>query len=218
MNVVNMWQTTLDKAVDFDAITDVDSFQGFEPLQYYLSLPTSEYQNSPNFKAFLQLLLTPFNDCSTLINNMYTYFNIDTVIGEQLDIIGQLVGQGRTINFNPSNGSSPTLPDVDYQTLLKAKIIQNMWDGTIPSLYTAWSILFPSGVIVVKDNQDMTMDVIIAGNFTSTIQDLITHDYIVPRPAGVLINYAFGTLPIFGYDTESAFINGYDIGYWLVTT
>lgn len=214
----SMWTALLDSAPDFDLIPDIDAFQGSTAMAYYLQYPTSEYITKPNFMAMLKLLLTPFNDAATIAVNFPTFFDIDKAIGAQLDVLGQIIGQQRTINFNPSDGSSPTLGDEDYRTLLKATIIKNTWDGTIPDLYTQWANLFPSGTIVIKDNQDMTMNVIIAGNFTTVVQDLITHDYIVPRPAAVKINYSFGTLPIFGYDIQSGFINGYDIGHWLVTT
>lgn len=213
-----LWPSGLDSAIDWDLIPDIDLFMGAEAMSYYLQYPTSEYVTKPNFMAMLQLLLTPFNDAASLAVNMYTYMSIDNAVGPQLDLLGEIIGANRTVNFNPTNGSSPTLNDVDYQTLLKATIIKNTWDGTIPYLYTQWSILFPGGAIVVKDNQDMTLNVIIAGNFTSNVKDLIIYDYIVPRPEGVLINYSFGTLPIFGFDVESSFIQGWDQGNWLVLT
>jgi hypothetical protein len=213
-----MWQNTINDVIDFDSIVDVDQYPGYIAMTYYLSLPTSEYQNKPLFMAWLQVLLTPFNDAATLAANMYFYFDIDNAVGPQLDFIGQLIGQSRTVNFSPTNGSSPTLSDSDYQVLLKATIIKNTWDGTIPSLYTAWSLLFPDGIIVLQDNQNMTMNVIIAGIFSSNIHDLITNGYIVPRPAGVLVNYVFGTLPAFGFDVEDAYVAGCDVGSWVVLT
>jgi len=207
------------------------------PLSYYLSLPTSEYQNSPNFIAFLQALMTPFNDCATLAANMYTYFDINNAVGVQLDLIGALIGRKRPTGINPTGAIWDAQPDVDsipdvdlltqpinnivndsdYRVLLQATIIRNTWDGTIPSLYKAWSTLFPGGQIILIDNQDMTMDVVIIGNFSPTIIDLIVGDYIVPRPAGVQINYIIGPLPVFGYGLENSYISGYGVGKWLNT-
>lgn len=214
----SMWQTTIGAAADFGAIADVYEYQGSAAMAYYLSLPTSQYKTKPKFMAFLQLLLTPFNDCATLACNMFRYFDIDLAIGPQLDLIGQIVGQSRTVDFNPTNGSSPTLQDGDYRVLLKATIIKNTWDGTKQSLYTAWTNLFTDGFISIVDNQDMTMTINLSGNFSSVIQDLITNGYIVPRPAGVLITNqtvaALGTLPVFGYGVESSYIAGYGTGKW----
>lgn len=70
----------------------------------------------------------------------------------------------------------------------------------------------------------MTMTVSLAGTFTTTQQDLIRHDYIVPRPAGVLVNGVLvnsvpGSVPtiVFGYDTETPYVDGWDIGSWFVS-
>jgi len=59
----------------------------------------------------------------------------------------------------------------------------------------------------------MTCDIVLTGSFTSIIQDLIVNGYIVPRPEGVLYNYIFGDLPIFGTDESTAFIAGVDLGH-----
>ncbi len=209
--------TLFDSIPDVDLVPDIDAWSTTPSIQYYLGYPTSEYITKPNFMAMLQLLLTPFNDAAYLACNMYSYLSIDNAVGVQLDLLGELIGQSRTINFNPTNGSSPTLNDGDYQVLLKATIIKNMWNGTIPSLYASWATLFPGGIIVIQDNQDMSMNVILSGNFTSNIHDLIINGYIVPRPEGVLVNYSLGTLPVFGFDLGNAYIQGWDQGYWLVT-
>ena len=60
----------------------------------------------------------------------------------------------------------------------------------------------------------MTCTIVLTGIFTSIVQDLIVNGYIVPRPEGVLYDYIFGELPIFGYDENNAFIAGYDTGHW----
>jgi hypothetical protein len=183
-------------------------------LSYYLSLITSEYQSSPNFLAFLTILLQPFVDAGNLLTTVYTAYNINTAQGVQLDIIGQIVGQSRTVNFQPTNGGSPILDDVDYQTLLLAKVAINLWDGQIETLEPLWQVLYPNGDIIVHDNQDMTMNVIISGNLTMTQRDLVRNGYIVPRPEGVLINYYFGDEPFFAYDIENQYFAGYDTGNW----
>jgi hypothetical protein len=214
-----LWSATFDDYVgDMDSVPDFDAITGSGGLAYYLSLPTSEYQNKPKFKAFLQCLVTPLNDAINLAVNLPSFFDIDTAIGAQLDLVGELVGQQRTINFTPTDSSSPVLGDNDYRVLLKATIIKNNWDGTIPSLYASWQSLFPGGLIVIIDNQDMTMDLTISGNFSSVVHDLIINGYIVPRPAGVLINYSLGTLPVFGFDRETNYVAGFDVGSWAVLT
>lgn len=138
----------------------------------------------------------------------------DLRINQQLDIIGEIVGARRVVNFEPSEGVSPTLDNKTFLLLIKAKIANNHWDGLIDSLQPLWKQIFPDGSIIVVDNQDMTVDVYLTGSFTSIIVDLIQHDYIVPRPQGVLINYHFGTFPFLGFDLQNQYIAGFDTGYW----
>jgi len=184
-------------------------------VDYYMSLLSSQYQNAPNQKAWLQTLLIPFHDAAALLSQWSYEFDIDEAIGSQLDIIGQIVGASRVLAFQPAGGVSPILNDSTYRILLKAKVAQNQWDGLIASVYPIWQTLFPGGTIIIQDNQNMTAVISLAGNFTSIIQDMILNDLIVPRPDGVMYTYVFAKLPMFGYDVDTAYIAGYDAGFYV---
>ena len=184
-----------------------------EPLGYYLNLITSQYLTSPKFMAWLAAALQPIDDLTNCVAFLTSYFDLSYAVGVQLDVIGQLVGQPRTVGFQPSNGVSPILDDTTYRLLLQARIAQNAWVGTIESLYPLWNTLFPSGRLVINDNQNMTATIILSGSFTSIILDLITNGYIVPRPEGVLYNYVISTLPVFGADLNNAYVAGADLGH-----
>lgn len=209
------------------------------PLSYYQDLITSEQRDKPNFMSKLTANLQQGTDATNLLDNIYQCFDLDNINienplfipsyitgyvssvsiihltnGAQLDILGSLIGMSRIVDFNPADGSSSTLTDADYKTILKAKIAKNIWSGQIADLVQLWQILFPGTLIFVTDNQNMTMTVMLAGSFTAMTQDLITHGYIVPKPAGVGINYVYGHLPVFGYDSQDGYITGYDVGWW----
>lgn len=181
---------------------------------YYLNLITSEYKNSPKFVAFLSAVIKMLEDASFCIDSMTGAFDIDLAFGAQLDVLGQIVGVSRIVNFQPSGGASPILDDTTYRILLKATIANNQWDGTIGSLYPIWKQLFPSGNIVIIDNQNMTATLIMTGAFSSILKDLISNGYIIPRPQAVLYTYDFGSLPLFGFDRDDSFIAGFDTGKW----
>jgi len=185
-----------------------------QPVSYYQALLTSQYQTSTNFLAWLAAPLNILNDASTCLASFDANFDLATAYGAQLDIIGQIVGASRTVPFQPSGSVSPVLDDATYRILLQAQIAQNQWDGTIDSLQTIWRSLFPGGTIAIVDGQNMSVSVILAGAFSSILQDLITHGLIVPRPQGVLYNYTFSTLPIFGFDSDNTYIAGFDHGHW----
>ena len=185
-----------------------------KPLAYYLSLIPSQYQNSPKFLAFVKALLAPFDDVTNCLYLFSWAFDLNNAVGDQLDIIGQIVGAARHLNFQPRFGVSAILDDATYRILILATIARNQWDGQTDSLQAAWLKLFPGGRLTIIDNQNMTFDVLLSGTFTTLIEDLITNDLIVPRPETVLCNYIFATLPIFGFDFENAFIAGFDTGEW----
>lgn len=186
----------------------------FYSVTDYLNLLTSQYRNSANLNAWLEDNLNYLDSITTLLDLFTWYFDLDSAEGDQLDIIGSIVGVDRTLTFQPSGGVSSILDDENYRILIKAKIVKNHWNGTIGSLVEAWSLLFPDGQIIVTDNQDMSMDVLIVGDFSTLTSELITNGYIVPKPEGVKINYVSATLPSFGYDLETTYVDGYEIGNW----
>ena len=186
----------------------------------YLALFTSQYQNSPNLLNFANGMLNLVQDLVKLLGEMYQFFDIDYAIGDQLDILGEIVGANRLLPFTPTPvGSpavavSPILTDDNYRILIKATIGINQWDGKMSSIKPLWNSLFPAGSIVVQDNLDMTMSVTPVGSFNSVIIDMIQNDMIVPRPEGVKMYYNFGQMPFFGFDLLNTYIAGFDAGHW----
>ena len=184
------------------------------PVGYYQRLISPEYQTSPKHLAWLLAVLQVLDDASACLASMTTAFDLDYAVGVQLDTLGLIIGQSRTVGFQPSNGVSPVLTDDVYRTLLKAKIIQNQWHGDVTKLYTDWQALFPGGRITIIDNQNMTITVILSGNFPSIVKDLILNGLVVPVPETVGVEFVFGTLPAFGFDQNNDFIAGFDTGHW----
>jgi len=183
--------------------------------QYYLDLVTSEYKNSPKFTAWLTGFIQHITDSTEILNNMDTFFSIDTAIGAQLDILGVIIGVNRLVTFQPSNGISPILDDDTYRILLKSTILKNQWDGLNSSVLSIWNILFSDTSIVIKDNQNMTENIFISGNPSSIVRDLIVNGYIVPKPQGVRIYYYYTNhTPFFGFDLSNNYVSGFDTGYW----
>jgi hypothetical protein len=180
----------------------------------YLNLITSQYQNSLKFLAWLRVVLQKLNDATALLATMATYFDLDLAIGSQLDVLGQYLNQSRILSFIPAGQATNVLGDSDYRFLLKATVIKNNWNGKVPSYAAAWAMMMPDGQIFIDDNQDMTMTVYVAGNFSAVKQSLIENGLVVPKPAGVLLNYYFGVYPVFGYDLANSYVAGYDVGTW----
>lgn len=183
-------------------------------LDYYLDLATSQYRGSPNFNSWLSSNLQLFQDVVACANGFNAALDLGQASGAQLDLLGQIVGVSRTVGFQPSDSVSPVLDDTTYRILLQATVYRNHWNGQLASLRTIWNLLFPSGIMLVTDNQNMTVSFYIAAPFTSIIEDLINHDLIIPRPQGVLYSFSFSELPLLGFDEETSFISGWDVGHF----
>lgn len=184
------------------------------PLSYYLGLFTSLYKTAPKLNAWQTIRLQPLADIMACAQTITAAYDIDTAVGIQLDVLGQIIGANRTVPFQPSMGVSPVLDDSTYRLLLYAKRANNTWNGKILSLYPLWQTLFPSGNIIFIDNQNMTATIILAGTFSSIQSDLIENDLIVPRPEGVAYKFIVApTFPLFGADLNNVYIAGADLGH-----
>jgi hypothetical protein len=144
---------------------------------------------------------------------MDDYFDLDEAEGDQLDVLGQIVGANRVLPFQPDKGLSPVLDDNAYRTLIKAKIAQNLWKGGAEDLAATWRVLFGNGIII-QDNGNMTIDVVVIGINDQISQNMIQQGLIVPKPQSVGMNYHFAPRAVFGYDMENDLIKGYDHADW----
>lgn len=183
-------------------------------INNYLKLVTSEHRDKPKYTEMLTSLLQYSEDVFTLAVGVDDEFDVDLAIGAQEDILGVIVGSKRTLDFIPSKGLSSFLDNSVYRTLLRAKIAQNMWKGGILDLRDLWVTLFETS-IVIRDNQDMTIDVTIINNMLDQLtKELIVNGLIVPKPQSVQMNILFADEAVFGYDMETNVIRGYDHARW----
>ena len=185
-----------------------------ELLDGYRRLLTSEYKTRPRLTSWLLWLLSEGLTYKNTVQEFLDAFNLDTAVGVQLDIIGRIVGVDRLLSFHPVSGDSPRMNDSTYRMVIKAKIIQNTWKGTLDELYEAWAVLFPEvRYFQIQDLQDMTYNVVIMGAFTPLERELIANGYIIPKPEGVRINLLTITdtsgLPLFAYDMDTYLLSGY---------
>jgi len=187
-----------------------------QSIQSYLNMITSQYQNSPKFLEWLRAVLLIIDDIAVCANAMPDYFDIDKAVGVQLDVIGIILGQLRTLQFQPTDGSPAQLDDATYRKVLKLKTLTNYWDGSAGEIYLAWKTVFPDVDLVVTDNQDMTATVVFTGGLSQIVIDMIDQDLIIPRPEGVQYNFGgtVAVLPIFTYDSDNVYFKGYDEGIW----
>ena len=180
----------------------------------YLKLITSEYATKPNFNSFVSMFISKVSPVNDIYNSFDSIFNIQTAVGDQLDKIGEILGVSRELPISDPD-IPPVLSDDLYRQVLISRIYSNNWDGTIGGLYSIMQKVFPDVAWQLVDSQDMSMSiVIIYPNADPALIALLVDGYILPKPSGVNVNYTIQDSPLFGWDSDTSFIKGWDVGTW----
>lgn len=182
----------------------------------YMKLITSEYSLQPMFNSYVEAFLnqlSPVNNCYESFNIL---FNIESAVGDQLDKLGELVGISRSLPT--SDPDIPAVLDDDtFRRVIAAKILQNHWDGTLKGLESIFHAFYKDLPYEVVDNQDMSYNVLLIDpSITKTEIALIEGGFIAPKPSGVKVNYQVLDSTLFGWDSSTNFIDGWDKGRWVV--
>ena len=178
----------------------------------------SQFSNSPTITQ----LITNFNtyiDPEANINAFYNMlWNVNTAVGYGLDVWGRIVGVGRVLQIptsayfgmeGPSGASglpfdqaifysgqplttNYALLDDLYRTLILAKALFNISDGTISSINQILINLFgPTGLLPVAGNSyctdglNMTMTYTFGSALDPVQTAIVYQSGVLPRPTGV---------------------------------
>lgn len=209
----------------------------------YPGLITSQHQQ-PRFTALVAVLTQPLVDAQALLASLPAAFDVDTAVGVQLDAVGLWVGITRVLRvplsgvyfawsvegvgwsqgiwkgpYDPESGLT-SLPDDVFRRLIKARIAANAWDGSIPGAYDVWESAFADtgSIIMIQDNQDMSMVVGIAGMRPDAVtQALLMGNYIPLKPEGVRVSWYAVTQdggPLMAWGCQSDGLAGWGAGRW----
>ncbi len=186
-------------------------------VERYYNVITSQHRTKPKYMALLKAILKPLDDLSKCLGTYDYHFDVNFAVGKQLDIIGDIVGAHREVDFILEDGTT-TLNDEDYRFYVKSKILQNHWNGTREHLFQIWDIMFPDTELNLIDNMDMSCDVKVKiDSLTKNQISMLYNGMLIPRPSGVKYNYNYELYDaIFAWDMESGNLHGYDIGKWEV--
>lgn len=232
---------TWDSGLQWDVNTTI-SLGDPEP---YLARVTSEHRDKPLFMATLRAALQPIVDLQANLALMSGQFDLDAAAGAQLDDVGRWVGVSRQLRVPLSgvfftwgaaglgwgqgawhSSTNPTtnlfdLPDAEYRTLIRSRIANNHWDGTVPGAYAVLDPLFASyGVtILIQDYANMHMLFALdAVPVNAVITALFQGGYLNFKPAGVHVDgYATPSVPAtpyFGFGANNANVAGWGTGAW----
>lgn len=173
----------------------------------------SQYANSP---VLTQLISNFFQYIDQTVNMQAFFdmiWNVDTAQGHGLDVWGRIVGVSRTVavplsavyfgyeeavspdavgyNQAPYYSGAPAtsnlnLSDTAYRTLIFAKALSNISDGSIPAINQLLLNLFPNrGNCYVTDGGNMTMTYTFNFVLTPVELTIVQQSGVLPKPTGV---------------------------------
>lgn len=174
----------------------------------------SQYANSPILTQLIEDVAQYVDETANFDAFFDLIWNVDSAQGYGLDVWGKIVGVSRTLTVGAQKffgfdqqlptvdtwgpgGDSPlysgtpssenfTLTDDAYRTLIFAKALANICDGSIPGINQILLNLFPGqGSCYVTDGENMTMTYTFAFALSPVQIAIVTQSGVLPTPAGV---------------------------------
>ena len=168
----------------------------------------SQYANSPIISQLCKNMAQYVDQTENFDSFYDTIWNVDTAVGNGLDIWGRIVGVNRVLQL-PSDtsyfgfeeatswqpfGQAPffsgetvtnnySLTDPAYRILILAKALFNITNGSIPAINQILLNLFGQGY--VTDGLDLTMTYTFPNTLTPVQYAIVLNSGALPRPPGV---------------------------------
>jgi hypothetical protein len=174
----------------------------------------SQYANSPILTTLITDFFSYIDQSANIDAFFDLVMNIDTAQGYGLDLWGRIVGvtrvlqvssvdyfgfnqQAPTVDTFGPGGASPfyqgqpatsnyPLSDASFRTLIFAKALANISDGSIKSINQLLLNLFPNrGNCYTTDGENMTMTYTFQFVLTPVEAAIVSSSGVLPKPVGV---------------------------------
>lgn len=172
----------------------------------------AQYADKPKAVAWYNITPSMAQPLFDTFDAVRMSYDIDTAVGEQLDVIGRIVvidrgfesfvvfdpdtyfgGSGDACQFGGIDSQfesvggvlSQEVSDAIFRVLIRAKIAKNNNDATLDGIASALSFITESSPIRVVDNENMTMSVSFGSELTDIERFVFNTFDVVPRPQGV---------------------------------
>lgn len=178
----------------------------------------SQYANSPILTQLIVDVAAYVDETQNMDDFYDKIWNIDTAQGWGLDVWGRILGVSRVLHIpatpylgfesaSPSVGAfgegtffsggaltdNFSLSDPAFRTLLFAKALSNICDGSIPGINQILLNLFPNrGNCYVIDSGGMAMTYFFGFGLSLVEQAIVTQSGVLPQPCGVAVSYVQG--------------------------
>lgn len=191
----------------------------------------AQYQNKPKAVAWYAIARKLGGSIESAAEAVRKSYDIDTAVGEQLNVIGRIVVAPRSfVGSMPLNPGLFDLTDGDefgnddamfsaltidqdgqlsdelYRLVIKAKIVRNNGDATIENILAGMNFLLPNAeVLRVTDGEDMSFSIEFYGQITNLERFALLNAGLVPKPQAVRFNgflEGFGMVEFGDMDAE----------------
>lgn len=159
-------------------------------INEYLNLIPPMNREKSRFIQFLSAVLSQVSDLDDLRTDMITAFDLDSAAGSQLDILGRLAGVSRLLPFESSTGTR-SLADTDFRFLIRARILQDHWDGTPAGLGVIQRALFPGSGMTVYDYPNMIYEITAPSSLSTLRKEMLEAGLLLPTAPGVQLIVAY---------------------------
>ena len=174
----------------------------------------AQYRDKPKAVAWYAIARELGGSIEAAAEAVRKSYDIDTAVGEQLNVIGRIVVAPRS--FVGSIPMSPGLFDLTdgdefgddeamfsaltidqdgqlsdelYRLVIRSKIIKNNGDATIENILDGMNFLLPrADVLRVTDGEDMSFSIEFYGQITNLERFALLNAGLVPKPQAVKFN------------------------------
>lgn len=211
----------------------------------YVNLIPSANAAQPNFVSMIEAVTQAWADMVAVYGTIPNLYDLDSAVGQQLDVVGQWIGASRKLDaaisgvyfafdtagvgfdqgvwlgpYDPVSGVV-FLPDDHYRAVLRARILNNHWDGSKEQAYALSAVILgPMGYqLFFEDFGDLSINIGLVGGSAppALLVALFQYGVINIKPAGVRINnFIFQSQagPVFAFDITNSYFAGFDQGSW----
>lgn len=174
----------------------------------------AQYRDKPKAVAWYAIARQLGGSIEAAAQAVRKSYDIDTAVGEQLNVIGRIVVAPRSfVGSIPMNPGLFDLTDGDefgdddamfsaltidqdgqlsdelYRLVIKAKIVKNNGDATIENILDGMNFLLPKAqVLRVTDGEDMSFSIEFYGEITNLERFALLNAGLVPKPQAVKFN------------------------------
>ncbi|MDR6182064.1 DUF2612 domain-containing protein [Asaia bogorensis] len=181
----------------------------------FTALITSEHQSSPKFVATIAASVEGFVDQINVASSASEFYDLDNAVGVQLDAVGLWVGisryaalpieqyfswdtnglgwdQGIWYQIGDPETEVTTLVDADYRQVIRAKILCNQWDGSLPTALTIVQTAIGNNAIPISvTERSMAVNFAVEAPISRVLQAILEGGYLPIRPMGVNVSFTF---------------------------